>query len=61
MTAIRERQRARFYLYQKQMRNVFISKKQDNFLYVFIFKMHDTLRYASFHEKVEVGIYIQKS
>ena len=50
------------------MWNVFIytkskilRKKQDNFRYLFIYKNHDTLRYAFFCENFEVGIYIQKS
>ena len=43
------------------MRNVLIYKNQDNLCSVFIYKMHDTLRYAIFHEIFEVGIYIQKS
>ena len=38
-----------------------LGKNQDNFRYVFIYQKYDTLRYAIFHEKFEVGIYIQKS
>ena len=63
MTTISKRQRARFYIYKKfkKMRNVFIYKKQDNFRYVFIYKIHDTLRYVIFREKIEFGIYVQKT
>ena len=62
MIAISERQSARFYIFEKQkMRNFFIYKKRDNSLLVFIYKIHDTLRNAIFHEIFEVGIYIQKS
>ena len=71
MTTISERQHARFYiLYKKQknMRNVYIyaksqtlSKKQDNFRYIFIHKILYTLLYAIFHEIFEIGIYIYKT
>ena len=48
------------------MRNVFIYKKRytlqksRQFPLGFIYKKHDTLRYAIFHENVEVGTYIYK-
>ena len=70
MTAISERQRARFNIFKKQkkMRNVFICtksktlrKRQDNSRSVFTYKKHDTLRYAIFYEIFGVGIYIQKA
>ena len=69
MTAISERQRARFYIYakSKKMRNVFIYKKPDTlqkarqFPLRFIYKKKDNLRYAIFHENFEFGIYIQEA
>ena len=70
MTAISERQRARFYIYIQKSKTIAkrfyaksqtLRKKQDNFRYVFIYKNQDTLCYAIFHEIFEIGIYIQKS
>ena len=48
MTSISERQHARFDIYAK-------SKKK---LIGFFHKKPDTLRYAIFHEILEIGIYI---
>ena len=57
LTAIIERQRARFYTHKsKKLRKVFIYKKPylfkklDNFRYVFIYKKQYTLRYRIFHK-----------
>ena len=64
ITAMIERQRARFYITIAKLSYTKIQalfKKQDNFCYVFIYKMYDTLLYAIFHEIFEVGIYIQKA
>ena len=69
MTAIIERQRARFYIQKKQNKfpTVFIYKNPDTFqkarqfpLRFYIQKaIHLALR--DFHEVFEVGIYIQKA
>ena len=37
-----------------------LCKKQDNLRYVLIYTKIDTLRYAIFHENVQICIYIQK-
>ena len=67
ITAIRERQHARFYIYkEKKLRNVFIYKNPDTLqksrqflLRSFIQKTRQfTLHY--FYDIFEVGIYIQK-
>ena len=65
MTAIRETQRARFYIYKREKncetflytKSQTLCKKQDNLRYVFIYKKPDTLPYAIFHENFGVGIY----
>ena len=70
MTAIIERQGARFYIHKnpKQLRNFFYIKKPYTFqkarqfpLRFYINKNPYTLRYGIFHEIFEVGIYIEKS
>ena len=69
MTAIIERQRARFYINKKQekLRNVLYAnsqtlfKKLDNYRCVFVLKKRYTIRYRVFHEIFEAGIFIQKS
>ena len=55
------------YIYKAiKLRNVYLyinqtlCKNQDNSQYVFVYENTDTLRYAIFHEILEIGIYIQK-
>ena len=61
MTAIVERQRARFYIQKKQKIAKRLKKKLDNSRCVFISKKPYTFRYRIFHEIFEVGIYKEKS
>ena len=61
MSAIVERQSARFYEQKKQKIAQRLKKKLDNFRFVFVYKKVYTLRYRIFHEIFEVGIYILKA
>ena len=60
MTAIVERQRARFYIQKKQKNCETYKKIARQFPLHFIYKRQCTLRYRIFHEIFELGIYIQK-
>ena len=69
ITDISKRQRGRLYKYKKQRkwRNVFILKNPDTlqkarqFLLRFYIQKARHFTLCNFHEKFEVGIYIQKS
>ena len=61
MTAIVERQRARFYIQKKQKKCETIKKKARQFPLRFIYKRPYILRYWIFHEIFELSIYIQKA
>ena len=55
ITALSERQHARFYIYKNNAKRFYIQKaghfaKRKKFRYVFIYKNQDNLRYAVFHE-----------
>ena len=46
------------YVYIQKARQ--FEKKKDNLRYVFICKNPDTLRYAIFHDFMEIGIYLNR-
>ena len=68
MTAISERQRARFYIYKKKkLRNILYTKSQtlfknqDSFRYILDTKIKRIYVMQFFTLNFEVGIYIQKA
>ena len=61
MSAIVERQRARFMNKKSKKIAKRLKKKLHNSRCVFVYKKEYTLRYRIFHEIFEVGIYIQKA
>ena len=61
MTAIVERQRARFYIKKSKKIAKRLKKKAKQFPLRFYIQKQYTLRYRIFHEIFEAGIYIQKA